>query len=103
MVLGAVFAEIVLFVWVPLMWIFTLGRIDNADTLQRDIQFRSGLLHLRAVAEQNGRAKPQGIKLARGLKNAGLGPFRENDPLRVPLQLFNNSANKSHLPSMYSA
>ena len=82
--------------------IFAFGGIDDADAFQRDIQFRGGLFDLGAVAQQDGRAQAQGIELARGLEDAGFGPFRENDPLGVPLQLFNNSGDKSHRPSSYS-
>src|SRR5947207_15669901 len=70
--------------------------VDDADAFQRDIQCRGHVLDLSAVAYQNRRAQPQRIVLPRRLEDAGLDPFRKNDPLGMPLQLFDDTAYKSH-------
>jgi hypothetical protein len=40
------------------------------------------------------------MELARRLQDARLGPFREHNPLRMPLQLFDDTANETHGPEI---
>ena len=51
---------------------------------------------LRAVAQKDGRAEPQRIKLARRLQHARLRAFRKNNPFGMPLQFFNDVADETH-------
>ena len=76
--------------------VFALGRIDDADAFQGDVQLRGRLLDLGAVAQQDGRAQPQGMVLAGGLQDARFGSLREHHPFGVALQFFNNRGDKSH-------
>ena len=48
------------------------------------------------AGDGNGRAKPKGMKLSRGLKHTRLGSLRKDDALRMTLQFFYDAANKSH-------
>jgi hypothetical protein len=36
------------------------------------------------------------MKLARGLEHPGFGAFGEDDPLGMPLQLLDNTADETH-------
>ena len=53
-------------------------------------------LILACVAEHDGRAQPQRVKLPRRLQNARLLAFGKNDPLRMPLQFFDDIADETH-------
>ena len=53
-------------------------------------------LILAAVAQHDGRAQPQGIKLPRRLQNARFLAFGENHPLGMPLQFFDDIADETH-------
>ena len=63
---------------------------------QRNVQLLRRFFDLRAVAQENRHAQAQRIKLARRLQHARLRAFRKNNPLRMPLQFFDDTANKSH-------
>ena len=76
--------------------IFTLRRIDNANSFQRHIEPLCGCLDGRSVAEQDRGAQSERIKLARSLEDARLRPFRKDDPFGMPLKLLDQTANKSH-------
>src|SRR5437879_2531317 len=76
--------------------IFAFRGIDDANALQRDVQPLCRRLDGRSVAEENRCTQSQRIKLARRLQDARLGPFRKNDPFRMPLKLLDQTANKSH-------
>ena len=60
--------------------VLALGGIDDADAFQRNVQVRRRPPSLWPVAEQNGRAQPQRIKLPRGLQDARLRRLRETPP-----------------------
>jgi hypothetical protein len=51
---------------------------------------------LAVVAEHDGRTEPQRVKLPRGLQDARLLAFGKNDPLRMPLQFFDDVADETH-------
>src|SRR5208282_806495 len=70
--------------------------INDADAVERDVQLLGGLLHFRLVAEDDGRAEPQGMKLPGRLQNARLFAFGKNHPFRMPLQFFDDAADKTH-------
>ena len=70
--------------------------VEDADAFERDAEFLGELLNFRAVAEQDGRAELERIELARGLKDARLGAFREHEPLRMPLQFFDDGGDETH-------
>ncbi len=53
------------------------GGIDDADAVQRNFQCLGGLAHFGLVAEHDGRAQPQRIKLPRRLQNARFRRLRE--------------------------
>ncbi len=83
----------------PLHEIFQVlarGGIDDADAFERNVQVRRDFLDFRVVAEHDGRAEPQRVKLPRRLQNARLLAFGENDPLRMPLQFFDDIADETH-------
>jgi hypothetical protein len=76
--------------------LLAFGGIDDADAFERNVQFLRRFLNLRAITQKNRRAEPERIELPRRLQDARLSPFRENDPFRVALELFNDAANKTH-------
>src|SRR5882762_1111537 len=76
--------------------ILAFRRVDNPDSLQRNIQRLGRFLNLRAIAQQNRRSQPKRVELPRRLQHARLEAFREDDPFRMSLQLLNDTANKSH-------
>ena len=76
--------------------ILALGGIDDADAFERNFQRGGNFLHLGLVAEHDGRAKPQRIKLPRGLQDARLVALGKHDALGMPLQLFNDIADETH-------
>ena len=76
--------------------IFALGRVDDADAFQGDVQLGGRILDEGAVAEQDGRAQPQGMVLAGGLQDARFGALREHHALGVALQFFYDAGDKSH-------
>ena len=55
-----------------------------------------GFLDFGAVAEHDGRAEPQRVKLPRRLQNARLRAFGKHDPFGMPLQFFNDIADETH-------
>ena len=73
-----------------------LGGVDDADAIERNVQPLGRGFDFGTVAQQDRHAQPQRIELPRRLQYPRLGPFREHDPLRVPLQLLNDTANKTH-------
>ena len=76
--------------------IFARGGIDDADAFERNVQTVRDLLYFRVVAEHDGRAEPQRVKLPRRLQNARLLAFGEHDPLGMPLQFFDDIADETH-------
>jgi hypothetical protein len=48
------------------------------------------------VAEDDGRAEPQGMKLPGRLQDARFLAFWKNHPFRMPLQFFDDVADKTH-------
>ena len=48
------------------------------------------------IAEQDGRAEPQRMKLPRRLQDARFLAFGKNHPFRMPLQFFDDVADKTH-------
>ena len=54
--------------------VLALRWVDDAHPFQRNVQFRGGLLDLRAVPQQDRRPQPQRIKLPGRLQHARLGP-----------------------------
>ena len=79
-----------------ILQVLALGGIDDADAVERNVQVLRGGLHFGRVAEQDGRAEAQRGKLPRGLQDARLLALRENDPLRMPLQFFDDAADETH-------
>ena len=76
--------------------VFAFGGIDDANAFERNVQFLGGFFDFRAIAKQNRRAESQRIKLPRRLQDARFSAFRENDAFRMALQLFDDTADKSH-------
>jgi hypothetical protein len=76
--------------------IFAGTWIDNAHPHQRDIRSRSGDLDLVAITQKDGHPQPQRVKLPCSLQHSRLRAFRENNSLRVPLQLLEQSTDKTH-------
>ena len=76
--------------------ILAFGGVDDADALERDVEGFGGFGDPRPVAEEDRRAQPQRIELARRLDHARLGAFREDNPLRMPLEFLDDAANESH-------
>ncbi len=70
--------------------------IEHAHAFQRDVQAFGGFFDFRAVAEQNGHAESQRIKLAGRLQHARLGSLRKDNALGVALQFFDDAADESH-------
>ena len=61
-----------------------------------DIQALGGFLDLGAVAQQDGDAQPQRMELPRGLQHARFRAFGKDNPLGMPLQFFDDTADKTH-------
>src|SRR5439155_7267398 len=76
--------------------VFAFGWIDDAHSLQRDVEPLCSCFYGRSVAEQDRCAQSERIELARSLQDARLGPFRKYNPFRMPLKLLDQTANKSH-------
>jgi hypothetical protein len=76
--------------------ILARGGIDDADAVERNVQALGDRLHLFRLAEHDGRAQPQRVKLPRGLQNARLLAFGKHHPLRMPLQFFDDIADETH-------
>ena len=76
--------------------ILAVGGIDDPDAIERNIQTLRDRSHLGSVAEHDGRAQPQRGILPCGLQNARLVALGKNNPLRMPLQLFDDAADKTH-------
>src|SRR5207302_10747324 len=68
----------------------------DADAAQRNIQRLRDFFNLSAVTKEDGRAKAQRVELPSGLQDARFSAFREDDSLRMPLQLLDNTANETH-------
>src|ERR1043165_5874192 len=71
-------------------------RIDDADAFEIDVQRLRDFFNFGAVTKKNRRAEAKGIKLARCLQDTRFRAFRENNPFRMALQLFYDTADKSH-------
>src|SRR5258708_23701857 len=79
--------------------IFEVGArdgIDDANAVERDVQFVGDNFYFFMFAEQNGNAEPERIKLPGRLQDARLIAFGENDPLGMPLQFFDDVADETH-------
>ena len=79
-----------------ILQVLAVGGIDDADAVERNIQFLRDGIHLERIAEQDGRAQLQRGKLPRRLQDARLLAFGKNDPFGMPLQFFDDPANESH-------
>ena len=76
--------------------ILALGRVDDADAFEGDVQRIGGFIDPGPVAEKNRHAEPERIELAGRLEHARLGAFREDNPLGMPLQFLDDAADESH-------
>src|SRR5882724_6074640 len=76
--------------------VFARDGIDDADAIERDVQFVGDNFYFFMFTEQNGHAEPERVKLPRRLQNARLIAFGENDPLGMPLQFFDDVADETH-------
>ncbi len=79
-----------------ILQVLAFRRVDDADATQRNIQGLRNFFNLSAVAKKDGCAKAQRVELPSGLEDARFSAFREDDSLRMPLQLLNNTANETH-------
>ena len=68
-----------------LVQLLALGRVDDADPFEREVESRGGFPDARPFAEQDRHAQPQGMELAGGLEHARFRAFRKDNPLRMPL------------------
>ena len=73
-----------------------LRRIDDPDAFERNIQTVRDGLYFGRVAQHDGRAQPQGVKLPGRLQDARFLAFGKNHPLGMPLQFFNDVADETH-------
>ena len=73
-----------------------VGGIDDADAFERNVQFLGDRLDFGRVAEHDGRAEPQRVKLPRRLQDARLLAFGKHHPLGMPLQFFDDVADETH-------
>ena len=79
-----------------ILQLLALGGVDDADAFEREVQVRGDLFDLRAVAQQDGHAQPQGMELPGRLEHARLRAFRKDDPLGMPLQFFDDRSYETH-------
>ena len=76
--------------------VIALGRVDNANALEGNVQRFGGFLNLRPVSEQDGGAEPQRKKLPCRLQDARFGSLGKHNPFRMALQLLDDATNESH-------
>ena len=76
--------------------ILARGGIDDADAFERNVQIVRDRFYFGVVAEHDGRAEPQRVKLPRRLQNARLLALGKHDPLGMPLQFFDDIADETH-------
>jgi len=72
------------------------GGVNHADALERDVQSFGGFLYFGVVAEHDGCAEPQRLKLPGRLQDTRLFAFGKHHPLGMPLQFFDDAADETH-------
>ena len=76
--------------------LLAFGGIDDADALEGGVQALGNFRHFGRIAQHDGRAQPQRVKLPGRLQDARLRAFGKHNPLRMPLQFFDDVADETH-------
>jgi hypothetical protein len=78
----------------------TVRGVEDADAVQRHLQFFRHRADALFRSEQNRRAEPQRLILAGGLENARIRALWEHDALGVALELLDDGADEFHARSL---